>query len=154
MAGYQYSAPSSSSSSSSSTSYDYSGLEDHLKRQDALAGLRDQKFQSLYGGDVAASVVSGNRIRSLLDAVRQHAPGATERDPMQIVSPLVRVSSESSSRSGNYDGGSASETADKEMPFEPPAERPSRIDGILSNEVPPGRRRNGDGMRRGNTALA
>lgn len=101
-----YKAPDSSSSSSSSASYDYSGLDEHLKRQEMLAGQRDAKFGALYNGDVAGSVAAGSRVRDLLKAIRMHAPGADERDPIQMVNPLVRVSSTSSSTSNSSDGGS------------------------------------------------
>lgn len=100
----RYTAPGYSSSRSSNVSYDYEGLDDHIKRQDALAATRDAKFASLYGGDVAGSVVAGNKIRDLLKTLRANAPGTTERDPYQIASPLVRVSSQSSSNKSDVNG--------------------------------------------------
>lgn len=99
------SAPSSSSSSSESESYDYSGLDDHIKRQDAIGALRDNKFASLYAGDVAGSVTAGGKIRNLLAAVRANAPDATERDPNKIASPLVRITSRSTNTSNQAGGG-------------------------------------------------
>lgn len=101
-----YNSPNSSSSSSTSESYDYSGLDEHLKRQEMLAGQRDAKFAALYGGDVAGSVAAGSRVRDLLKAIRMHSPDATERDPSQMVNPLVRVTSRSTSNSSSSDGPS------------------------------------------------
>ena len=98
--------PSASSSQSSSKSSDYSGLDDLIKRQDAISAGRDDKFASLYSGDIAGSVTSGNRVRDLVRAVRAHAPNADERNPMQVSQPLSRITSESSSSSSNNDGGS------------------------------------------------
>jgi hypothetical protein len=102
----RYTGPSYSQSGSSSTSYDYAGLDEHIKRQDALGAARDEKFNALYSGDVQAGVGAGNRIRDLLKAVRAHAPGADERDPHHIVNPLVRISSTSGSSSMSGDSGS------------------------------------------------
>lgn len=96
-----YQSPSSSWSSSLRETYDHSGLDDHIKRQDLVGQLRDSKFQSYYAGDVAGSVSRGNQIRDLLSAVRANAPEATERNPVQIVSPLVRVTSRDSNASGS-----------------------------------------------------
>ena len=101
--------PSSSQSGSSSTSYDYSGLDDLIKRQDAVSGGRDEKFSALYGGDVAGSVTAGNKVRDLVQAIRAHVPDASERNPMRMSQPLSRVSSQSNSTSmdssaGGYEG--------------------------------------------------
>lgn len=91
--------------SSGSTTYDYSGLEEHLKRQDAISQLGGQKFAALYGGDIAGSVDAGNRIRGLLSSVRANAPGATERNPMQVTNPLVKVArADSESRETDEEG--------------------------------------------------
>lgn len=103
----KYSFPSSSSSSSRSTSYDYSGFDDLVKRQDALGATRDARFSALYNGDIAGSVSAGNKVRDLLSAIRAHAPGATEHSAIQAVTPLVRVSSQSSSSNSDYDAGGA-----------------------------------------------
>lgn len=101
----RYSNPSYSQSSSSSTSYDYSGQDEHIKRQDALGEMRDAKFGAFYDGDVKNSIGYGNKIRDLLKAVRAHSPFASERDPVQVVNPLVRVTSQSSSSNSSGDGG-------------------------------------------------
>lgn len=97
--------PSSSSSSSFSEQYDYGGLEDHLKRQEETSALRNSKFASLYGGDVASSMAAGSRIRELVDSLRVHTPGATERRPVQIVSPLVKTTNVRSDASGDTKSG-------------------------------------------------
>lgn len=99
------SAPHSSSSERTSETYDWSGLDDHIKRQDAVGALRDNKFASLYSGDVAGSVTAGNKIRDLLTSLRSNAPGTTERNPNQIASPLVRLQSRSTETSSNAGGG-------------------------------------------------
>lgn len=92
-----YKGPSSSASASRSVSYDYSGLDDALKKQDELGALRTQKFSALYGGDIPGSVQAAQRIRGLLDALRPYSADVTERNPARISAPLSRVSSESSS---------------------------------------------------------
>lgn len=102
----RYSAPSRSSSSSGSVSVDYSGMDEHIQRQDALGAARDAKFAALYDGDVKGGIGAGNRIRDLLKAVRTYSPEVDERDPVQMVSPLARVTSTSSSNSSSGDGGS------------------------------------------------
>lgn len=96
-----YQSPSSASSSSQRETYDYSGLDDHIKRQDLVGQLRDAKFQSHYAGDISGSVSKGNQIRDLLTAIKANTPSATERNPVQIVSPLVRVTSRDTSSSGS-----------------------------------------------------
>lgn len=95
-----------SSSSSDSTSYDYSGLEQHLKAQDDVGALSAQKYGALYGGDVAGSVAAGRRIRSLLDVINANAPGATEQNPHTVVNPLRKVASTSTHNSSNSQGPS------------------------------------------------
>ena len=102
----RYTGPSYSQSSSGSVSYDYAGMDEHLARQAALGTARDEKFNALYSGDVQAGVGAGNRIRDLVKAVRAHSPQADERDPVHMVNPLVRVSSESGSTSASGDAGS------------------------------------------------
>lgn len=100
-----YSAPSSSSDSQMSEQYDYSGLDDHIKRQDTIGSLRDQKFAKLASGDVLGAQATGNQIRDLLAAVKANAPSATERNPNQIAAPLVRTTSRSVSSSSKSGGG-------------------------------------------------
>lgn len=100
-----YQSPSSSWSSSLRETFDYSGLDEHTKRQDLVGQLRDAKFQSHYAGDVAGGVAKGNQIRDLLAAIKVHAPEATERDPVKIVSPLARVASRETSNSGSTGSG-------------------------------------------------
>lgn len=102
----QWSGPSSSQDSSESASYDYSGLDDLLKKQEEVGGLRDQKFRSIYDGDIPGAVATGGRIRDLLGAIRKHAPQATERSPQAIGAPLVRVASSSSSSSSRSEAPS------------------------------------------------
>lgn len=121
---FEYSAPRSESQSSLSETYDYGGLEDHLKRQDAVGAMRDAKFAALYGGDVAGSVSAGNKIRELLSAVRQNAPGATERDPNKIVAPLVRVASRSTSSSSGMGGGGFKQAAQDGAGVQPQPNNP------------------------------
>jgi hypothetical protein len=139
---FEYSAPRSESQSSLSETYDYGGLEDHLKRQDAVGAMRDAKFAALYSGDVAGSVSAGNKIRELLSAVRQNAPGATERNPNQIAAPLVRVASRSTS-SSNSGGGGGFKQAEQDgagvppQPNNPPPQRKQEKDGPPPPPLPP-----------------
>lgn len=93
--------PSFSASDDSSESYDYSGQDKHDANQDAVQSLRDRKFASLYGGDVASAVTAGSAIRGLLKQIRSNTPQATERDPYQLSLPLSRVRSSQSSASRN-----------------------------------------------------
>lgn len=102
-----FQAPSSSSSSRSAVSYDYSGLDDQIKRQDELGQLRDAKNSALMGGDYDTAMKAGGRIRDLLAYTRRQAPGTTERNPMQIVNPLVRIASQSNEQSYGSTGGQA-----------------------------------------------
>jgi hypothetical protein len=103
-----YRAPSSSTGSSSSVDYDYSGLEEHQKKQDQLAGLRDKRFDDAYNGNVAGAVTSGNQIRDLLAYLQQNAPGTTLRNPMQIANPLVKVKGVNTHESQSNEGASYS----------------------------------------------
>lgn len=104
----QYTAPRADASSSLSETYDYSGLDDLTQKQGALRSLRDAKFEANFKGDPSA-VTAGNKIRDLLQAVREHLPGATERDPGPSLSPLVRVASRSTSNSIDTGGGGYAE---------------------------------------------
>ena len=88
-----------------STTYDYSGTEDQVKRQDALAALSDEKFGALYSGDIPKSVQAGNRVRGLVGMLKINAPGTTERAPYQVANPLVRVAHEGSDFSIANDPG-------------------------------------------------
>lgn len=100
-----YTGPHSQSQSSSSATYDYTGLDQNLKRQEEVGALRDAKFAANYNGDIAGAVGAGNRIRDLLTTMRAYTPNATERNPVQMVNPLVRVSStRSESGSSGSDG--------------------------------------------------
>lgn len=141
---------SSSRSGQRSATYDYSGLEDHIKRQDAVEALRGSKFASLYAGDVAGAVDAGNKVRGLVSRLRSVAPGTDERNPHQLAMPLVTVRSESQSDSGSSGGpearwdGPGPAPPQPEMP-EPwiapkkPAQKkqPDKVDGVLGGE--PGR---------------
>lgn len=102
---YRAQAPSSRTSSSSSDTFDYSGLERHLKMQDELANASHDKYQRIYKGDVPGSVDSQHRIRDLLTQLRVNAPGTTERDPYQVFDPLVKVAHSSSDSSQSFEGG-------------------------------------------------
>jgi hypothetical protein len=104
--GYRLEGPSSRQSSDSSVRYDYSGLDRHLKQQDELAQLRNSKYQQLYGGDVAGSVASTQRIRDLLAQLIANASDTTEQDPFQIPNQLRRIESQSSGNSSGYESGS------------------------------------------------
>lgn len=99
----RFSGGSSGQEASSSASFDYSGLENHLKAQDAVDALRGQKFQALYDGDIAGSVTAGDRIRSLLGTINANAPGATERNPHTLADPLSKVTSMSGHVSNRQD---------------------------------------------------
>lgn len=123
---------SSSQSGGSSTTYDYSGLDSHIKRQDALDQMRGSKFAALYGGDIAASTEAGNKIRHLLKTLRPNAPGTTEREAGQITSPLVRIAS-TSSRDSSDSSGPTVTFADPNQPADPtkkPAPKPGDV-GIV-----------------------
>lgn len=104
----QYTAPRADASSSLSETYDYSGLDDLTQKQGALRSLRDAKFEANFKGDPSA-VTAGNKIRDLLQSVREHLPWATERDPGPSLSPLVRVASRSTSNSTDTGGGGYAE---------------------------------------------
>jgi hypothetical protein len=98
----KYTGGSTSQSGESSVTYDYSGLEDHIKRQDAVDALRGSKFTALYSGDIPASIEAGSKIRNLVSGLRRAAPGTTERNPQQVSMPHVvakNISSSSSMRS-------------------------------------------------------
>lgn len=84
--------PTSSQDSRMSRTLDYSGLEDHAKRIDLLPQMQSQKFAALYDGDIPGSVAAGQRIRSLIDSIK---------NPRQ---PLVRVAGESASSSAESRG--------------------------------------------------
>ena len=99
-----YKSPSFSQDDQSSASFDYSGFDDLVKRQDAISATRDGKFGSLYGGDVKGAVAGRNNIRDLLSAVRVHEPEATERRPVRTVTPLQRITSTSGSSSQSGSG--------------------------------------------------
>lgn len=98
---------SSSQSGSSSVNYDYSGLEDHIKRQDAVEALRGQKFSALYAGNIPAAIEAGSKVRSLVGALQKVDPDTTERDPHRITGPLVKISSSSSSSNQSSEGPEA-----------------------------------------------
>jgi hypothetical protein len=90
---------------SGSTTYDYSGTEEQVKRQDALAALSDEKFGALYSGDIPKSVQAGNRVRGLVGMLKINAPGTTERAPYQVANPLVKVAREDSDFGISHDPG-------------------------------------------------
>ena len=108
--------------SSSSTHYDFSGLDEQIKRQDSVDGLRGEKFASLYNGDVAGSVGAGGRIRSLLGIINSQSPGATERNPHSEINPLVKVSATSTSSDSDIEDPSYG----WEMPPRTPAPAPTK----------------------------
>lgn len=90
----QVTGPSSSQSGSTNTQFDYAGMEDHVKRRDLLPQFQSQRFAALYDGDIAGAVSSSNRIRDLIDAIK---------NPRQ---PMVRIAS--SSTTGDMSGSSGS----------------------------------------------
>lgn len=92
---FTYRGPSASVSSDYDVTYDYSGLDDHIKRQGLLSQLRDAKFAANYSGRLEDAVPAGNQVRELVNTLRVFAPGTTERSPTQVVSPLVRTARES-----------------------------------------------------------
>lgn len=96
--------PSSSSKSEYARRYDYSGLDEHIKRQDAVSALRDEKFDALYENPLKA-VKAGNRIRDLVSSLRMNDPLATERNPVTVSNPLVKLESESGGTSVASDAG-------------------------------------------------
>lgn len=97
--------PSYTQSNRSAVTYDYTGLDDQIKRQDELGQMRDAKTSALMSGDLDTAMKAGGRIRDLLAYTRVNAPGTTERKPMQIVNPLVRIASRSNESSyGSYGG--------------------------------------------------
>lgn len=61
-------------SASSSTTYNYDGLDEIRKRQNEANQLAVGRYQQLYGGDVAGSVASGQRIRDLLSSISSIEP--------------------------------------------------------------------------------
>lgn len=124
-----------SSSGSSSTSYDYSGLDDHLKRQDAVEGLRGSKFAALYAGDIVSSTDAANRLRGLVSQLRTVAPGTDERDPHQLKRPLVTVSSQSSS-SSNQSQGPEFSVGDPPEPEPLPEPQPGGVNMVLPGAKP------------------
>lgn len=104
-AGYSRQGGSTSVSGSSSRSFDYSGMDEHVQRQDAVASARDAKKAALYGGDPIQSMLAGNKVRELLSILKRDTPGATEQNPHVIKRPLVRVSSMSDSYSQSTNPG-------------------------------------------------
>jgi hypothetical protein len=96
--------PEYSNDSDISESYDYSGLDEQLKRQDEIGKLHNAKYGQLYEGDIPGSVAAGQRIRGLLKQVRAFAPNATEQDPFQTVKPLVLPDHYSSSTGSSTKG--------------------------------------------------
>lgn len=95
-----------SRSVSSSRSYDYSGFDDHIKKQGDVATARDAKKAALYKGDPMSAMLAGNRVRELVNHLRKDAPGTSEENPYQLKTPFTRVSSESNSSSSSNSGGS------------------------------------------------
>jgi len=66
-------------------------MDEINKRKDEAAKASDDRYQQLYGGDVAGSVASSHRIRSLLDSLKDITP--------------VRISSYSNSTDMDGNGG-------------------------------------------------
>jgi hypothetical protein len=102
-----YRAQSRSSSGSSSVSYDYSGLKDHLARQDVVADAAAKKKAALMQGDYTSAMGAADRIRQLVGMLRKSAPDTTERDPYRLKDPLAKVDRMSSQGSrSTYDTAS------------------------------------------------
>lgn len=112
--------PSGSMDSGYSASYDWSGLDDHIKRQGLLSQLRDAKFAANYGGRIEDAVPVGNQVRELVNTLRVYAPGTTERSPNQFVNPLVKKTSESSDSKSSFDAGDAQAADAPNRAFEVP----------------------------------
>ena len=96
-------------SSSFSINYDYSGLDELIKRQDAVGDLRGAKRSALYGGDVAGAMAAGGKIRDLVSYIRAHNPLAPEDNPIAASAPQRRIDSMSGSASSS--GGSGRRAA-------------------------------------------
>jgi hypothetical protein len=99
------SGPSSSSRSEYARRYDYSGLDEHIKRQDAVAGLRGSKFKAGMQGDIEGISEAGGRIRDLVAALKMNSPEASEQNPVTMANPLVKLESESGGQSSSSDAG-------------------------------------------------
>ena len=102
----KYGGGSTSQSGESSRTYDYSGLEDQIKRQDAVDALRGSKFAALYSGDIPAAIEAGSKVRNLVAGLRRKSPGTSERNPQQVAMPNTLVRSESSRGSMSSEGPS------------------------------------------------
>lgn len=129
-AGYSRQGGSTSISGSSSRSFDYTGMDDHVQRQDAVASARDAKKSALYGGDPVQAMLAGNKVRELLSILRRDTPGATEQNPHVIKRPLVRVSSMSDSYSQSTNPGGSeykpgAEKYETAKPESPPPAKPA-----------------------------
>ncbi len=122
-------------SSSESISYDYSGLDEIRKRQDEANQLGIGRYQQLYGGDVAGSVSSGQRIRSLLSSLKDIEP--------------VRVASISSSQDM---GGGSTEVAGQHD--EPTEEKPSYSTTGFASVKPPNKQKAATRARTNSNILA
>lgn len=99
------SGPSRSERSEYSRRYDYSGLAEHLKRQDAVSGLRASKNRAIAEGDYMSAGEAGQKIRDLVSALRINTPEASERNPVTVANPLVKVEAESYGSSSSSDSG-------------------------------------------------
>lgn len=108
-------------SSSESISYDYSGLDEIRKRQDEANQLGIGRYQQLYGGDVAGSVSSGQRIRSLLSSLKDIEP--------------VRVSSVSSSQ--DMGGGSTEIMGQHDEPKQEQPQKPATNTVVVAPKKKP-----------------
>lgn len=86
-----YQQPTRRRSGDSSVSYDYSGLDRQNEAVDSQAPLEGAKKAALYGGDIAAAMAAGSRIRDLQRIAAQPA--------------FARVRSASSSSSSVGGGG-------------------------------------------------
>jgi hypothetical protein len=110
-------------SSSESISYDYSGLDEIRKRQQQASELASGKWAQLYSGDIAGSVTSGQRIRSLLSSLNDIEP--------------VRISSYSSNQ--DMGGGSSELTGSHDEPSQdrPNSQRRSyETTGVAGRKTP------------------
>lgn len=75
--------PDSKSSVATSRRYDYSGSDQLLKRQDAIAQLDAERMKALYEGDIAAGLVAGKRIRALRDSLQSIDPVRVEQEALE-----------------------------------------------------------------------
>lgn len=100
-----------SSSGQSSTSYQLdttSGMDEAIKRADALGEAVAQRSAAMYGRggelDMAGALSASDRIRFLRGYLRGVSPEVTDSNPYPFAVPMVRLGGVNSS-SGSHSGG-------------------------------------------------